>query len=261
MTRPTQLNRGLVGAWCPSLGNTGLRLYDRTVRKNHGTLTNMASTAWVTSGGKGALRFDGVNDWVESNAPAIGSLTQNVTVSLWMTVSATGRTSTLYSVNAATNVNQRCQAIVPWSDNNIYFDFGGSSGVNRLTITGQSWPLNSWNHMVFIAGSIGMQVWRNGLLIGSSATAVTRSVSSNLFYLGGSIADNLGNPNYYHAGLQDDARAYNRNLTAPEIRQLYIGGRGFGLLPERPRHRSKAAGAAFKAYWARRQPQLIGGGL
>ena len=58
----------------------------------------------------------------------------------------------------------------------------------------------------------------------------------------------------------DDIRLYNRPLTAQEIRQMYIGGRGFGLLPERRRRRGKAA-AGFKAYWHRRQSQLIGGGL
>jgi hypothetical protein len=68
-----------------------------------------------------------------------------------------------------------------------------------------------------------------------------------------------GNPLWN--GQIDDVRIWNRALAPSEIRQLYIGGRGFGLLPERPRHRSKAAAAAFKAYRARRQSQLIGGGL
>ena len=57
--------RGLVGAWCPSLGATGFRLLDRSGRNNHGTLTNMASTAWTTSGGKGALDFDNTDDRVD----------------------------------------------------------------------------------------------------------------------------------------------------------------------------------------------------
>ena len=56
--------RGLFGAWCPSLGATGFRLLDRA-GPNDSTLTNMASTAWVTSGGKGALDFDNTDDRVD----------------------------------------------------------------------------------------------------------------------------------------------------------------------------------------------------
>lgn len=225
------LSDGLVGYWSPWLGSSGYRLLDRTRYANHGTLENMDATDWVGSTIRGrsgsSIELDGVNDWVSASSRPIGVLTQNVSVSVWFTVSATGRTSTLYSVNAATNLNQRCQAIAPWSDNNIYFDFGGSSGANRLTITGQSWPLNSWNHMVFVAGVSGMRVWRNGLLIGSSTTAVTRSASSNIFYIGGSIADNVGNPNYYHQGLIAETAVFARETNNAEALELYRLGPGW----------------------------------
>ena len=43
-----ELWRGLVGLWSPSLGPTGLTLYDWSGNKNRGALTNMdASTDWV----------------------------------------------------------------------------------------------------------------------------------------------------------------------------------------------------------------------
>jgi hypothetical protein len=42
-----ELWRGCVGAWNPGLGPTGLRLYDWSPYRNHGTLTNMdAGTDW-----------------------------------------------------------------------------------------------------------------------------------------------------------------------------------------------------------------------
>ena len=54
-----ELWRGCVGAWCPSLGPTGLTLRDWSGFGNHGTLTNMdPGTDWVLSGGRYALDFD-----------------------------------------------------------------------------------------------------------------------------------------------------------------------------------------------------------
>ncbi len=53
---------GLVGAWFPSLGPTGLTLRDIGGYDNHGTLTLMdPATDWVTTERGWALDFDGVN--------------------------------------------------------------------------------------------------------------------------------------------------------------------------------------------------------
>ena len=62
-----ELWRGLVGAWLPFLGPTGLTLRDQSAFKNHGTLTNMDGSNWVTSVDKWgnsiyALDFDGSNE-------------------------------------------------------------------------------------------------------------------------------------------------------------------------------------------------------
>jgi hypothetical protein len=188
----------------------------------------------------------------------VGSITTNATVSIWITLSATGRQASLFSVNSTGGENQRFQAHAPWSDNNIYWDFGGTSGANRITVTGQSWPLNTWNHLVFVAGSIGMQVFRNGVLVGSSSTAATRFTSSNQLVIGGSLLE--GNPPYYHAGQIDDAIFWNATLTANEVREIYRLGRGYGVFPD-PDFDEGFGAAGFKAYWAKRQSQLIGGGV
>ena len=64
-SRYPRLWDGCVGAWCPSLGVSGTRLFDFSGRQNWGTLTNMdAATDWVVDDGGYALDFDGVNDTV-----------------------------------------------------------------------------------------------------------------------------------------------------------------------------------------------------
>lgn len=60
-----QLWTGLVGYWAPLLGPTGATLFDMSVYRNHGTLTNMdTATDWVFDQKGPCLDFDGINDVV-----------------------------------------------------------------------------------------------------------------------------------------------------------------------------------------------------
>jgi len=62
--------QGLIGAWCPGLGPSGLKLFDHSGRGHTGTLTNMdPGTDWVIDQGLQALEFDGVNDFVDIGNP------------------------------------------------------------------------------------------------------------------------------------------------------------------------------------------------
>ncbi len=79
--------KGLVGLWSPSLGPTGLTLFDHASRKNHGTLTNMdQATDWVVSGSPWngyALNYDASNDRVViQDAPAL-NISINISVGVW----------------------------------------------------------------------------------------------------------------------------------------------------------------------------------
>jgi hypothetical protein len=255
ISRYASLRQGLVGAWCPSLGASGFRLIDRSGYGNHGVLTGMdPGTDWVASGSGLALDFDGSNDYVATTAPQIGQLTKNVSVSVWQNLGQTGRVGSLFGLNTVSNINERMQAHCPWSDGVIYWDFGGASTDTRLSVSGQNLSVGNWDHFVFLAGEIGMQIWRNGKLIGSKATPITRVSNSNAFLIGASnMHDQLGTI-YYHLGKIDDLRVYSRALTPSEIQLLYTGGRGVGLMPERIKHRRKTTAAAFN----RRRRILIG---
>jgi hypothetical protein len=58
----------------------------------------------------------------------------------------------------------------------------------------------------------------------------------------------------------DDITVWNAGLTANEAREIYRLGRGYGVFSE-PDFDEGFGVAGFKAHWARRQSQLIGGGL
>lgn len=245
--RVGSLAQGLVGAWCPSLGATGFRLQDRSGRNNHGTLTNMASTAWVTSGGKGALSFIAAAGHNVSTGYK-PSITNPISYSVWFNTNIVNSYRGIVS-NYQSN-SQAFEIFISNANSQVVgstFPFTLSTGTNSIAI-------GNWYHVVVTRGS-DSAMFLNGVET-SRVTNPSITESANAFRIA-----QRPDGGFPFDGFIDDIRIYNRALTAPEIRQLYERGRGFGLLPERPRHRSKAAAAAFKAYWARRQSQLIGGGL
>lgn len=103
----------------------------------------------------------------------------------------------------------------PWSDGNLYFDFGGKTAPNRVTISSPTFTADS----VFImtAGPAGMYVYQNGKLLGSSSTAVTRATSASDFglsYGNGSI--NVNNR------VDTLTIVAERQWTPDEVRQLTL---------------------------------------
>lgn len=234
--------RGLVGAWCPSLGATGFRLQDRSGRNNHGTLTNMASTAWVTSGGKGALSFDGVDDEIQiPHNPSLSfTSSQFITMTTWVRLTTSAGYRTVFTKRIGASANYEL------SFNNTTNQFGFFNGTG-FTVSTLAVTQGEWSHIACTAGPSGGAYFLNGVAAGTFSYAIGTPNSEPLRYGSANNQQRL-------TGQLDDGRIYNRALTAPEIRQLYVGGRGFGLIPERPRRRGTSA-AAFN----RRRRILCGG--
>jgi hypothetical protein len=109
-----------------------------------------------------------------------------------------------------------------------------------------------WYHVVGTYDGSTVRLFINGLLENSTSHSGNLSASTQNNLIGKS-GDAL------FAGQLDDIRIYNRALTAGEVSQLWQIGRGNMPLRRRRRYTQQAAG--FKAYWARRQSQLIGGGV
>ena len=223
-TATESLSRGLVGAWCPSLGASGFQLIDRSGYGNHGTLTNMdPATDWVPSGGKLALDFDNTDDRVDiAVLSAINS--GEVSFSFWYYPFSVTGLNTIFNNWSATVVNVGFYCF----RNGTSIVFQQESGSYRLT-TGAILTANAWHHVVCrrANGTGGLRVFCNGVLDSASATAGGVQASTAVFNLCGEYGGTgKGNCRI------DDLRIYNRALTPSEIRLLYTGGRGVGLMPE-----------------------------
>jgi hypothetical protein len=200
------LLRGLVGAWCPSAGPTGNVLRDLSGYRNNGVLTNMdASSDWVIDGGKYALDFDGVNDYVTfGNMPVINQAI-NITVSVWLYTRSTAN----FELGKYRS-NQRGFLIFGAAATGFSFDgrdpnyisSGPSGAIN----------LNQWYHVV---GRKNGTVWSISVdgVQKSSTTSGTGTVAldnSNPFEIGRLLVD--ANAVGYQNGLISDVGLWNRAL-------------------------------------------------
>lgn len=118
-------------------------------------------------------RFFVVNDLTSTGLTSIPT-DQATVLFIRRKTDTTLRAAKHWGNNVSTLAN-RCGLHAPFSDGNLYFDFGGASGNNRVTVAGESWTTAA-DYLAVTAGVSGLKVYRNGKLIGTNGgNIVTRS--------------------------------------------------------------------------------------
>ncbi len=145
---------------------------------------------------------------------------QELTVEFWAKGNGTAGTNTTL-LEAYDTLNNRILNIhMPWSDNNVYFDAGISSGYDRINKTMSATEMdNTWNHWAFVKKqSTGeMFIYKNGVLW-HSGTNKTRNIGYiSRFILGASTDQGLK-----WKGKIDEFRFYNSALSAATIQSNYL---------------------------------------
>jgi hypothetical protein len=253
-----ELWRGCVGAWNPGLGPTGLRLFDWSPYKNHGTLTNMpAADGWKTSQGRHALNFAGGTTFVDTASP--GPVTNKRSVSLWF------RTSQSFASNQYGYILFYGTATSFPADigKSLFVGFGSDPtfGTNAFGVSqyGDSVGASSlndgrWHHGCIVNDGTLYQVWVDKLLR-ASKSMTTNSTSSNILLGRSNLSFPLGS-NMNYVGEADDIAIYNRALSPNEIRLLASRrGIAYEMAPQ------GWTSSQIAAYRARQYSQIIGGGV
>ena len=217
---------GVTGAWCPSLGATGLTVRDHSGRGNHGTLTNMSpSSAWESPAG---LTLDGTNDEINLGRPLN---TAAGTVFLWIRTTDTTVNTRLFSDTAGY----------------FYVDLQASgsvratlydTGYKRVTVSATNVTDGLWHLIVMRWDGASMTIQVDSDALGSvAAGAINSGVSGYDFVVGGTGST------LTHAAMDvDDIRIWHRAISAGEITRSYRLGTG-GMY-RRQLHRNVKAPAA-----------------
>lgn len=251
-----ELWRGCVGAWNPGLGPTGLRLYDWSPYRNHGTLTNMDGNDWVASQGRYALDFDGSNDVVAASIPLVPN--NLCTQSYWFRRTATSTLTGFVGFGVNSSSNSRF-VLQPWSDGVVYITVAD-------TTTEFNWgQFNSndtlWHHLAAVfdgtktTNASRLVVFFDGkpISLTYSGTIPATFGSPTLLRMGQTFAA----ANNFGSGMIDGYLIHNRALSPNEIRLLATRpGIAYEMAPRR------WSAAMIEAYRRRTQyAQLVGGGI
>jgi len=218
---PGSLTSGLVGYWTFDGKDllTGLAL-DRSGQGNNGNLVSMSTSTSRVQGKLGqALNFDGTNDYISFPGNSAITNPTAITLSAWFKASKVGVEQRII------NLHQRYRLELS-STNKIYCAF---TTVNQAwsfctTLGSTTLVANKWYHAAVTYDGISTYTYYlNGIADNTNSSQYTGSIT------GGQNQPCIGYgcdlASHYFNGLIDDARIYNRALSASEISHLYSLGR------------------------------------
>lgn len=235
-SRYPQLWRGIVGAWCPSLGPTGASLRDWSGRANHGTLTNLTlANSWARShtgkgGGSGALLLDGTGYVAVTKGFAAISGVDPHGVSIWVNPSSLVNSPVVWSRSGGSGEMYLQVAAL-----NVFWQVGASFRTYTYSTT-----TSAWTH--FFASKTGSGdngfLYINGVAQTPSAGTIasTPTLSDMLIGAYNGAVNRL-------SGYVDDLQVFNSLVSASEVSQIYAGGAGRAKAFE-PRERRRVRAAA-----------------
>jgi len=213
------LTRGLVGYWTFD-ESTGTTAFDSTDNNNDGTLTNMTPASdWTTGKVGGALDFDGVDDVVKmSSDPALEGFSA-ITLMAWIYPTSTGLDYRIISKSNGGSSDD--YSLTHDASEELRFRVTAAGGELEFDTSGDQVPQNEWTHVTGVYDGADMFVYINGTkLSGSTSQNGTITDSNAELSIGGHA--NAGSR--FFPGKIDEARVYNRAMSAGEIKFLYNRG-------------------------------------
>jgi len=177
-------------------------------RAKHADWTN--DSKW----GSGAMKFDGVNDYVSVNDSESWNFGSNdFAIELWVNQRSSS-TDQVY-------LSQLTSNSLYWQ---VYYNSDDRLGFNAYAplfdvyVRPSNMTLNQWNHLAFVRRSNAFYIYLNGIQVLSSA--VSGSVPNPTAPLKIGMFDYIGGCNYLNGSI-DEVRVWKRTISAAEVKQHY----------------------------------------
>ena len=204
---------GLIGHWKLDEA-TGTTAYDFSGNGNHGILESNPTRATSTCKVGYCINFDGVDDYVEivPTSP-ITPYQQNRTVSVWFNAGSFPASDNMGLVITGNSVNP----LTPMWELNIKAGNGLDiyHGGNHYTVVSSGINTGEWHHFVYTYNhSAGVfKGYVDGIEKLSQSVSDADYTRNNIYLATGYFGK--------YEGFIDDARIYNRVLSADEVEHLY----------------------------------------
>jgi hypothetical protein len=209
------ISNGLVGYWTFDGGSIDWHtntVSDMSGQGNTGSLISMSTTTSPVPGKIGqALSFNGTTQRIHVGYDPSLEISTG-TISAWIKTTNAG-----LSDAAGIIVKQYAYGMYLSNNNLMVYDFGSAQDHNCATGLND----NKW-HLVtaaFYGGTVnGMRCYVDGNLVAVNTISIVNQDADLIIGEGDTGAQ-------YFTGQIDDARVYNRALSATEVKQLYNAGR------------------------------------
>ncbi len=221
-----RLTNGLVGFWTMDGKDiSGATVADKSGQGNNGTISGATPTMGKVGQG---LKFDGVDDLVDTGSATSLDNLGPLTFSLWTNHKGYGESGLGYMLSK--NGDFASGFVFGNRVTNSNVEFGVSYSTTDLFVQAvdvlTSSHFNTWNHWVVTwdgtTESDNVHIYKNGVDVTTNRTDGVGSrqsdASNNLL-----IGNNAGMSRTFDGKL-DEVRVYNRALSADEVKQLYRMG-------------------------------------
>jgi hypothetical protein len=202
-----------------SYPGTGTVWTDLSGNGNNGTLVNGPT---FNSDNLGSLVFDGINDFININQPAVSFSPNRWTICLWM------KPNNQFSRFLTPNSN----GIDQWLQYNNSFQrvdirLAQSADTNERTRNGTSntIPIGIWSYSCVSIDNLNVKIYANSLLTNEYNETISIGNWASTWRLG-----QRGNNTNWYSGSFSNLKVYNRALSAEEVLQNFNATKGrYGL--------------------------------
>lgn len=219
-------DEGLIAYWNFDEGTGGMA-YDSSGNNNNGTIYG---ASWTTGVSGNALRFDGIDDYVEVPHSDILNPPDAVTVSLWFneTSSSPAYSCLLYKageVPTSSGYRDRIYTLWTMSNKKIHFTSTPEGASSQIFYDSplNSYILNNFSMLTAVVDTANdyMRIYINGVQVQEGSYLGYDTIRSGNYPLRIGNCFKTSSNQYPFSGVIDEVRIYNRALTPNEIRAFY----------------------------------------
>jgi hypothetical protein len=211
-------NAGLAGWWKMDEG-TGTAIADSSGNENNGT---RSGSSWVAGKIKGCLQFANTlasaPDFITVPDSASVSITGDITLAAWVYVDAFNMSQCIFSKQKSGSWEAGpCFFFIQASDGKLYLRLGdNTSGSQANSLSTGAVSATTWTHVAITVSGTSVAFYINGSAAGTATNTATRADNGTSLLIGRSQDSGQA-----MNGRIDDARIYNRALSATDIAALY----------------------------------------